>query len=101
MLTNEERIAAMHSRAEQLEKERQQKFARRMQVSSVAAGFVLVILLAAFLSDVTGRLDTDGMNGNMNASILSGTAAGTVVIAIIAFMLGIAVTVFCYKIKRK
>ena len=38
----------------------------------------------------------------MNASIFSGTAAlGYIVIGILAFVLGVGVTIFCFRFKKK
>ena len=101
MRTNEERIAALHGRASQLKQERRnQQFAAICAVSgAVCLGFLsgMAVLMRGF--SVNNFLD--GASDAMNASIFSESSSLTyIVIAILAFLLGITVTVFCYRMKK-
>lgn len=101
MRTNEERIAALHGRALQLKRERRnQQFAAICAVSgAVCLGFLLG--MAVLMQGVSDSSLIDGAEDAMNASIFSGSGSlSYIVIAILAFLLGITVTVFCFRMKK-
>ena len=101
MRTNEERIAAMHKRAAELEKEKRQRKVRIIQALSAAACFAAVILLAVFMPGFSQSLGSGNSQGGMSASIFSESSAlGYIVIGVLAFLLGTAVTVFCFRLKK-
>lgn len=101
MRTNEERIAAMHRRAAELEKEKGQRRGRILQAVSVAACFATVIVLAAFMPGFSQALVSGESQGSMSASIFSESSVlGFIVIGILAFLLGAAVTIFCFRLKK-
>lgn len=103
MRTNDERIAAMHERAVQL---KQKDRARRVMIAqavTAAASLAAVILLAVFVpKTVSFSAGVTGIaEGAMQGSMLNGSAAvGYIVIGIIAFIMGTAVTIFCFRLKR-
>ena len=96
MRSNEERISAMHIRASEIKKE---QIKRRNSIIGYAC--VLVCFFAVIGMGLGfPRLLTHNVQGSdydgMNASIFSGyDALGYIVIGILAFMLGAAVTVLC------
>ena len=102
MRTDKERIELMHKRAKELEWE---SHSRRLRVTGAlvtAACFVLVIAFAVMMPEISGTIAPAGDSGNMNASVFSGgSALGYIVIAILAFILGAAVTIFCYRLKKR
>lgn len=101
MRTNEERIAEMHKRAAELEKQKRAGRVRIIQALSVAACFVAAILMAVYVPGVSAKLVPETAPGSMNASIFAGgNALGYIVIAVIAFLLGTAVTIFCFRLKK-
>lgn len=101
MRTDEERIKAMHKRAARLERDRRMQKSRRLGAGCAALGFVLVLILAVFMPDISGALAPAGESGSMNASIFSGSSAlGYIVTGLLAFILGSAVTLFCYRLKK-
>lgn len=101
MRTNEERIAALHGRALQLKRERKnQQFAVICAVSGAVCLGVL-IGLAAMMPGVSDSRFTVEASNAMNASIFSGSSSLVyIVISILAFLLGITVTVFCFRMKK-
>lgn len=101
MRTNDERIAAMHTRAAEIRREKNKRRNTIIGAASVFACFIVVIAMGfAFPRFATGRLPGSDMDG-MNASIFSGSdALGYIVIGILAFLLGAAVTVFCMRLRR-
>ena len=100
MRTNDERIAAMHRRASELMQERKQKKMRLAGAVSGALGILIILLLAAALS-AGSALSAPQMAGiGMSGSIFSANGSlGYIVIGIVAFMLGVSVTVFSFRLK--
>ena len=99
MRTNEDRIAAMHARAKELNKEQRARKVRVMQVVGAAVSVAATIMLAVFMPKIT-EYDPDPVSGS-SASVLNDSGAlGFVVIAIIAFLLGVAATMFCYRLRE-
>ena len=103
MRTNEERIAAMHRRAAELERKKRERVANVLSFTAAAACLIMVIGLSFYIPRVTGKLDIPGMTGvteGMNASLFASVGAlGYVVTGILAFLLGIAVTVLCFRLR--
>lgn len=101
MRTNEERIEAMHRRAEQLENESRLKRARVMGSAIMAAGFAAVIMLAVRMPGIAEGLNTEGSGGSMSGSIFAASGnMGYVVIGVIAFLLGSALTLFSMRLTE-
>ena len=103
MRTNEERIAEMHRRAAELEKNRRERVAKVLSFSSVAASLVMIIGLSFYIPHVMGTVNISGMarvTEGMNASLFATAGVlGYMVTGILAFLLGIAVTVLCFRLK--
>ena len=103
MRTNEERVAAMHRRAAELERKKRERVAKVMSFSAVAACLVMITALSFYIPRVMDTVDISGMARvaeGMNASIFATAGVlGYVVTGILAFLLGIAVTVLCFRLK--
>ena len=82
--TNEERIKAMHARASEMRYETARRHSR-IAVISASVVSVAVILNLAFIMPATMERFTSPI--------------GYVVIGIVAFLLGAAVTLLCFKTK--
>ena len=102
MRTNEERIEYMHDRAIQIKQEQKKKKVRLMQIAATVASFAAVIIIAVFMPHFASpETGAGSVPENMNASIFSsGKALGYIVIAVIAFILGVFVTAFCIRLKK-
>ena len=106
MRTNEERINAMHARASELNKQRRARQVRIIQAAGAAVSFAATIMLAVCIPRVadfgTGSpIGPAGPAGNMNASIFGNSASlGYIVIALIAFLLGVTLTIFCFRLRE-
>lgn len=103
MRTDEERINRMHARAAQLNRQKRTNKVKLMQAAGAVVSFAAVIMLAIFVPQ-SAALDSGnqtGQTGGMHASIFGDSAAlGYIVVAIIAFLLGIAVTIFCFRLRK-
>ena len=101
MHTNEERIAAMHRRANELEREKRNRISFEAGAVSVVLCFAAVIALALYMPTLTDTGVVAHEEGSLYASILIRSGAlGYVVIGIISFLLGVSVTVFCFRLKK-
>ncbi len=101
MRTNEERIELMHARASQLNKENMDRKIRLIQSASFTGGFVLVIVMA-FVIHSLAQLSVEGnIPDGMSASIFArNDILGYVIISIVAFLLGVCVTIFCLYLRK-
>ena len=101
MRTGEERIAAMHRRADELRKEKKLRRSKILQVSVVATCLLVVVLLAAAMPGITSSYSPQTVQESMNASIFSGSSVlGFIVIAVLSFLLGVSATIFCFRLKK-
>ena len=101
MRTNEERIAALHARAAELEKEKSEQRVRILQAVSATVCFAAVIVLAFLMPGFSENFAGGSPQNGMSASMLSGSRAlGYIVIGIVAFMLCVSVSIFCFRLKK-
>ena len=101
MRTAEERINAMHLRAAEIQTERKQRNVNILSSAVAIAGFAAVILLGIMMPGLTDKVTINGVYDGYNASIFSESSTiGFVVVAILSFLLGAAVTVFCFRIRK-
>lgn len=101
MRNNEERIAAVKRRIVEIEKQKKQRRGRMIAVSAVAACLVVIVGLANLMPGVVGKItaSTYPVIGTA-ASIFGGSVAlGYIVIALLAFALGVCVTILCFRIR--
>lgn len=98
MRTNEERIAAMHARAGEINRTQRARKVRIMQATGAVIACAATFMLAIFMPRISDfQADPIGSTGSVFAD--SG-ALGYIVIAIIAFLLGTALTMFCYRLRE-
>ena len=99
MRTNEERIAAMHARAAELRREKRKRETRLAGAAAVVLCLALTVALAAWMPRLSTAMT--GAPGAMSASIFSDSGAlGYIVVALLAFLLGVSVTVFCLRLEK-
>ena len=103
MRTNEERIAAMHERAAEMNKTERARKVRIMQFTGAAVACAATFMLAVFMPHINDFElgPATGAEDNMHASIFADSGVlGYIVIAIIAFLLGVALTMFCIRLRE-
>ena len=97
MRTNEERIAAMHSRAAELNKQHR---AHKVRVLQSAGATIMRAIFMPRIADFN-TVPAEGASDSRNASVFSDSGAlGLIVIAIIAFLLGVSTAIFCFRLKE-
>lgn len=100
--SNEQRIAEMHKRAAMIEHKAREAKAR---LYYVCAGLVAAMFFIVFILPGLSGSSADGVIGQTQ-NVLYGSIFSDkdilnyVIVGIFAFILGIALTIFCYKLNR-
>ena len=100
MRTSEERLDELHRR---MDKRTRDKKSRDFMLRSAAvciAGLAITVACAFLIAKAPYRNPGAAESGIPGSIIATRSVLGYIVIGIIAFALGIAVTVFCYQIKK-
>lgn len=97
MRSNEERIQLATRRAKQLE---QQSRSRRVLFSCMAISLAMIFGLAGWMPSITANFSHTQYNGGMAAGIFSSGSLGYLLVGLIAFALGVCVTLFCMRLRR-
>lgn len=100
MRNSDERLAALHERVGEIRKEDRTRRVRIMQVASTTACVAFVVALAALIPGIeTKQMET--MPGGFHGSIFTITSSlGYIVVGIVAFLLGTALTMFLFRLKE-
>ena len=101
MRDTDERLRAVLCRAEALDAEEKRRRGVLLAAASVAACLVLIVLAAFAMPGLTAQLsDAPGAEGAVSASLFADSKAlGYLVIGILSFLLGTAVTVLCFRLR--
>ncbi len=96
MMHEEEMIRRMHERAA----EKLSRKERRTAVAAGCGGFAMTALLVAMIARYTKGDHSVSRMSFAGASLLGDDAGGYVLIALIAFIAGVAVTVACLRYRK-
>ena len=102
MRSHEERVAETKRRIAQIEREKRRRRNTITMASAVAACLVLLIGVTLAMPGIAANLQTGDYSGfETAASIFRGGAAlGYIVIGLLAFLLGVCVTVLCFRLRQ-
>ena len=102
MRSHEERITEAKRRIAKIEREKRLRRNTITMASAVAACFALLIGASFAMPGITANIQTGDYSGfETAASIFHGGAAlGYIVIGLLAFLLGVCVTVLCFRIRQ-
>ena len=102
MRSHEERVAETKRRIAKMEREKQRRHNTVTTASAVAACLVLLIGASLAMPGIAARIQTGDYSGfETAASIFHGGAAlGYIVIGLLAFLLGVCVTVLCFRLRQ-
>lgn len=101
MRTNEDMLRAVHQRADRMRRDGQKRRRLWMGGGAAAGALAIVILLAVRMPSLTEGLVSVRTN-TMQASMLTESGAlGYAVTGVVAFLLGAAVTVFCFTLRSR
>ena len=102
MRSHEERITETKRRIAKIEREKRLRRNTITMVSAVAACLVLLIGASLAMPGIATRIQTGDYSGfETAASIFHGSAVlGYIVIGLLAFLLGVCVTVLCFRLRQ-
>ena len=102
MRSHEERVAEAKRRIAKMEREKQRRRNTVTMVSAVAACLVLLIGASFAMPGIAAKIQTGDYSGfETAASMYGGSAAlGYIVIGLLAFLLGVCVTVLCFRLRQ-
>ena len=102
MRSHEERVTETKRRIAKIEREKRQRRNTVNMASAVAACFALLIGASLAMPGIAASIQTGDYSGfETAASIFHGAAAlGYIVIGLLAFLLGVCVTVLCFRLRQ-
>ena len=101
MRSHEERVAETKRRIAQIEREKRLRRNTITMASAVAACLVLLIGASLAMPGIAASIQTGDYSGfETAASMYGGAALGYIVIGLLAFLLGVCVTVLCFRIQQ-
>ena len=102
MRSHEERITETKRRIAKMEREKRRRRNTITMASAVAACLALLVGVCLAMPGIAANIQTGDYSGfEMAASIFHGGAAlGYIVIGLLAFLLGVCVTVLCFRLRQ-
>ena len=102
MRSHEERVAETKRRIAQIEREKRRRRNTITMASAVAACLALLIGASLAMPGIAANIQTGDYSGfETAASIFHGGAAlGYIVIGLLAFLLGVCVTILCFRLRQ-
>ena len=97
MRTTDERLAAAKRLAKKLRRQRRSHMAA---FGGAAACFAAILGLALAMPAVTARFSDVDYGGGMTASIFTSGSLGYLAVGLLAFALGVCVTVLCFRLRK-
>ena len=102
MLSHEERVTEVKRRIAEKEQQKRLRKGRIAAFSGIAACFAVMISAALSMPGIVSKIEPGDSSAPQTAAAMSaGTGAlGYVVIGLLAFILGICVTILCFRVRQ-
>ena len=101
MRNHEERVAETKRRIAKMEREKRLRRNKITMAPAVAACLVLLIGASLAMPGIAASIQTGDYSGfETAASMYGGGALGYIVIGLLAFLLGVCVTVLCFRLRQ-
>lgn len=101
MRTSEERVEELHRRMDALKQAKALRKYHLTCATACAAALIVTVLMALGVSHLPIRVNNP-VSGSIAASVFAGhETVGYVVVALVALCLGVLVTIFCFRMKRR
>ena len=102
MRSHEERVAETKRRIAKIERAKRRRRNTITISSSVAACLALLIGASFAMPGIAASIQTDNYSGFETAASMygGGAALGYIVIGLLAFLLGVCVTVLCFRLRQ-
>ena len=101
MRTYEERVGELHQRMQARRRHKAVRRVRTISAAIYAAGMAAAALFALLISAFPLQVSPSTVGGATASIFADHEALGYVVVAILAFCLGLVVTVLCYRLNRR
>ena len=103
MRTNEERAELIHKRTTEIKRERQRRKQRALDMICMAACLILVVGIGSFMPGLTAGIPGGEVHHASGAASLVGShaALGYILMGLMAFLLGVCVTMLLYRLHRR
>ncbi len=103
MRTNEERARLVHKRTAEIKRKRQKQMRRAFDMICLSACLILIVGIGSFMPGLaTGIAAGEIQHASGTASLVGSHAAlGYILMGIMAFLLGVCVTVLLYRLRRR
>ena len=102
MRSHEERVAETKRRIAKIEREKRWRRNTITMASAAAACLALIVGASLAMPGIAVRLQSGNHSGLETAASMYGGSAvlGYIMIGLLAFLLGVCVTVLCFRIRR-
>ena len=102
MRSHEERVVETKRRIAKIEREKRLRRDKITMISAVAACLVLLIGASLAMPGIAANIQTGNYSGFETAASMygGGAALGYIVIGLLAFLLGVCVTVLCFRLRQ-
>ena len=102
MRSHEERIAEVRRRIAEKERQKRRKQRRIVAITCIAACLAVIVGVSFVMPGIVGQIEPGDSSGFETAATIlgGGTALGYMVIGLLAFILGVCVTVLCFRIRQ-
>ena len=101
MRSHEERVAETKRRIAKIERKKRLRRDKITMISAVAACLALLIGASLAMPGIAASIRTGDYSGfETAASMYGGGALGYIVIGLLAFLLGVCVTVLCFRLRQ-
>lgn len=103
MRTIEERTKRIHERTAELKREKQKKQQRMIEVTSIAACLLVLVGVSGCMPEWVSSMSEISISHISGAASILGDheQLGYIVIAVLAFLLGVSMTVFLYRLRQR
>ena len=102
MRSHEERVAETKRRIAKIEREKRRRRNTVTMASAVAACLALLIGASLAMPGIAANIQAGDYSGFETAASMygGGAALGYIVIGLLAFLLGVCVTVLCFRLRQ-
>ena len=102
MRSHEERVAEAKRRIAKIEREKRRRRNTITMASAVAACLALLIGVSLAMPGIAAKIQAGDYSGFETAASMygGGAALGYIVIGLLAFLLGVCVTVLCFRLRQ-
>ena len=102
MRSLEERVAETKRRIAKIEREKRLRRDKITMISAAAACLALLVGVSLAMPGIAANIQTGDYSGFETAASIfhDGAALGYIVIGLLAFLLGVCVTVLCFRLRQ-